>query len=145
MEFSKRISYLIKGIFWYIKRKIFYTKKDKLSKGEGLITAWLRYSNCKFTPQYKIYIPELYTKTNNAYIDFYIEKGKNKYAIEFNGKQHYEYIPFFHQNGISDFFKQRRRDKLVLDWCNKHNVELIEIPYTYSADEIVSILKQYFG
>lgn len=35
--------------------------------------------------------------------------------IEYDGKQHYEYVPHFHRNGISDFIKQQEKDKIKDD------------------------------
>lgn len=52
-------------------------------------------------------------------------------AFEYNGKQHYEYIPHFHRNGIGDLHKQQERDKLKHDLCKENNITLITIPYTY--------------
>ena len=63
------------------------------------------------------------------------------YIIEYNGKQHYEFIPFFH-NSQEDFQKQIRRDNLLRKICNKHpgKLELIEIPYNYSNSKIIDTL-----
>lgn len=53
-------------------------------------------------------------------------------AFEYNGIQHYEYVPHFHKYNISNFHKQQEYDKLKQQICKKHNITLIIIPYTYS-------------
>jgi hypothetical protein len=55
-----------------------------------------------------------------------------KLAFEYQGKQHDEYIPFFHTNGPSDFERQQERDKLKLELCKKHNIDVFIIPPTLS-------------
>jgi len=48
-------------------------------------------------------------------------------AFEFNGEQHYQYIPFFHRNGISDFLEQHFRDIIKRQLCKENNITLITI------------------
>ena len=52
-------------------------------------------------------------------------------AFEYQGKQHYEYIPFFHTKE-GDFERQQERDKLKLDLCKKHDIDVLIIPHTLS-------------
>jgi len=52
-------------------------------------------------------------------------------AFEYQGKQHYEYIPHFHRNE-GDFERQQERDKLKLELCKKHNIDVLIIPHTLS-------------
>ena len=51
-----------------------------------------------------------------------------KLAFEYQGKQHDEYIPFFHRKE-EDFEKQQERDKLKLELCNNYDIEVIIIPH----------------
>jgi hypothetical protein len=53
-------------------------------------------------------------------------------AYEYNGEQHYEYIPFFHRAGLSGLVKQKERDKLKEELCIKNGIYLIIIPYWIS-------------
>jgi len=53
-------------------------------------------------------------------------------AFEYNGEQHYKYIPYFHRNGIKDFLAQRLRDKIKKHLCELNGIELIIIPYRYN-------------
>ena len=60
--------------------------------------------------------------------------GHNKelqLAFEYNGEQHYRYIPHFHRKGIKDFLSQHFRDRIKKDLCERNGVELIIIPYRY--------------
>ena len=52
-------------------------------------------------------------------------------TFEYNGPQHYKYIPHFHRNGIKDFLSQHLRDRLKKHLCKINGVELIIIPYIY--------------
>ena len=62
-------------------------------------------------------------------------------AVEYNGEQHYKYIPFFHQNKEA-FKNQLYRDELKRRMCKDAGVTLIEVPYTIPVDEIESYLKK---
>jgi hypothetical protein len=55
-----------------------------------------------------------------------------KIAIEFNGKQHYEYVPFFHQTQ-ERFEAQKRRDAYKVQRCTELGIKLIIIPW-YQAN-----------
>jgi hypothetical protein len=50
-------------------------------------------------------------------------------AVEYNGQQHYNYIPFFHKNKEA-FYNQKYRDELKRIRCKELGIILIEIPYT---------------
>jgi hypothetical protein len=53
------------------------------------------------------------------------------FGFEYQGIQHDEYIPFFHRNE-GDFERQQERDKLKLELCKKHNIDVLIIPPTLS-------------
>ena len=49
-------------------------------------------------------------------------------GVEINGKQHYEFVPFFHKT--HDRFRlQQYKDNLKKRMCKENGVDLIEIPY----------------
>ena len=60
-------------------------------------------------------------------LDLYCEPLK--IAIEYHGRQHYQYVPHFHRKGPQDFEAQRRRDAYKLDICDEHGVYVITVPY----------------
>lgn len=50
-------------------------------------------------------------------------------AIEYNGKQHYEFHAYFHKNGYIDLVKQKENDKIKQEKCYENGIYLIIIPY----------------
>ena len=52
-------------------------------------------------------------------------------AFEYNGKQHYEYIPHFHRNGEEDLENVQERDERKIRLCKENNITLITIPFEY--------------
>lgn len=62
-------------------------------------------------------------------------------AVEYNGRQHYEYTSYFHPNKDA-FYNQRYRDDLKRRLCAEHGITLIEVPYTVKQAEIRSFLTQ---
>lgn len=84
-----------------------------------------------------------YPKTNrNLELDFYCEELK--VAVEYNGRQHYEYIPFFHKNDINNFDRQKRRDIFKRLACEKHGITLINVPYTIKNEDIYNYIMMEF-
>jgi hypothetical protein len=66
----------------------------------------------------------------NLELDGYNEELK--LAFEYNGIQHYEYIPSrFHKKGKHLFIDQQERDKIKIQMCNKLGIKVIVIPYQY--------------
>lgn len=74
----------------------------------------------------------------NLELDIYNEDLK--LAIEFNGRQHYEYVPFFHKN-YEDFLTQRYRDEMKKVKCKENGIRLIEIRYDASPTDIESTIR----
>jgi hypothetical protein len=62
-------------------------------------------------------------------LDCYNEE--KKLALEYQGEQHYRYIPFFHRTPTA-FEEQRERDNRKRLLCKQKGVELIHIPYWLS-------------
>jgi hypothetical protein len=58
-----------------------------------------------------------------------------KIAVEYNGAQHYKYLPFFHRNKEA-FYNQKYRDELKTRMCRDNGVILIEVPYTVKIQDI---------
>uniref|UniRef100_A0A6C0LSX9 DUF559 domain-containing protein n=1 Tax=viral metagenome TaxID=1070528 RepID=A0A6C0LSX9_9ZZZZ len=67
-------------------------------------------------------------------------------ACEYNGRQHYDFIPFFHKNKEA-FFNQKYRDDMKRRLCKDEGVFLIEVPYTIDIgsieDHIITKLKKH--
>jgi len=66
----------------------------------------------------------------NLELDGYNEELK--LAFEYNGKQHYEYTPFYHRGNYNIFIDQQERDKIKIQMCNNVGIKVIVIPYQYN-------------
>ncbi len=64
---------------------------------------------------------------HNLELDCYNESLR--LAVEYNGAQHYKYIPYFHKNKEA-FYNQKYRDELKRLRCKELGIILIDIPYT---------------
>lgn len=62
-------------------------------------------------------------------------------AIEYNGAQHYKYIPYFHRNK-EHFMNQKYRDDMKRRICKQHRIVLIEVPYTVKLKNIREFLTE---
>ena len=85
---------------------------------------WLRYNQ---NLELDIYLPEL------------------KLALEVNGIQHYEYVPYFHNNNEENFVKQQERDEFKKKRCEEENIKLISIHYEYNyknEEELIKYVRQ---
>ncbi|APM84251.1 hypothetical protein [Heliothis virescens ascovirus 3j] len=60
-------------------------------------------------------------------------------AVEYNGRQHYEYVPRFH-NCPNDLTTQIARDVVKHEICRGRNIDLIDVPYTIPIDEIPNFI-----
>jgi hypothetical protein len=75
---------------------------------------------------------------HNLEIDIY--NDDLKIGIEYSGRQHYEFVPFFHKN-YETFLNQKYRDEIKRMLCKEHQITLIEIPYTVKEENIESFLR----
>ncbi len=110
------------------------------SKGEQEIEQYLIDNKINYITQFPINIDKTINKTGIAKIDFYLPEYNC--CIEYNGIQHYKYIPYFHSGGKIDFEKQKLRDEFVRNYCINNNIKLIEIKYT---DNILNVLTSYYN
>jgi hypothetical protein len=53
-------------------------------------------------------------------------------ACEYQGEQHYRYVPHFHRNGEEDFHNQQKRDKAKVRRAKRKGVKIIFIPYQFN-------------
>lgn len=99
-----------------------------------------------FKPQFELIINEIARNTKLVIIDFFVEYNNKKYFIEYDGIQHFQYVPCFHHGGIVDFEKQQNRDRVLNEYCEvlEHAVTLIRFDYTQSNEEIIKILSKNF-
>lgn len=80
---------------------------------------------------------------NNQVTNFNLEldcySPSLKIGCEYNGRQHYEFIPYFHKNKEA-FQNQKYRDYMKRDLCAKNGIKLIEVPYTIKQGDIETFL-----
>jgi len=58
-------------------------------------------------------------------------------ALEYNGVQHYKYVPYFHKNKEA-FLNQKYRDEMKRTKCRENGIKLIEVPYSVKHDDLES-------
>lgn len=80
---------------------------------------------------------------NSLEYDFYIPEYN--YVIEYMGKQHYELVTFgaSKEDALKNFKNGQIRDNIKRDYCKKHNIRFIEIPY-WEYKNIKNILSELF-
>lgn len=98
-----------------------------VSVGELYVTRFLENTGLEFKQQVRI-SGEFEGRNSNIVIIDFVLPSKNIW-IEYNGKQHYEYCPHFHNNNIEGFRKQVERDRNLRNYCMDRNICLIEVPY----------------
>lgn len=113
--------------------------KCNQSKGENFIEEYLIKNNIQYIPQYQININNDINPTGICCIDFYIPH-KNLF-IEYNGIQHY--VPLDYFGGKIKFERQQKRDEYVRNYCKENNIQLLEISYNSTDDEILNLLNSY--
>lgn len=102
----------------------------KSSKGENHIEDILVKNNIEYIRQKRfVECRDKYTLP----FDFYIPKYN--VAIEYDGEQHYEPIPFTgdYEVAVKEHIDTKRRDEIKNKYCEDNNITLIRIPY-YTED-----------
>jgi hypothetical protein len=74
---------------------------------------------------------------NNLELDCYNEELK--IAVEYDGAQHFKYIPYFHKT-YEAFLNQRYRDYMKEQMCKENNIRLIRVPYTVKNEQIENFI-----
>lgn len=99
----------------------------KESRGERAIMQYLKANNIQHIYEYKI-VPEQSLFGRKYFrADFYLPNCNT--IIEFHGEQHYRPVSMWN-NSEERFYVQQDRDIRLREYCKKHGISLIEIPYT---------------
>jgi hypothetical protein len=114
-------------------------KKQKESKGE---TECRRVLESIFQRKFKKVRPQFLKNpvtggTNNLELDCYNEELG--VAVEYDGRQHAEYTPYFHKNKEA-FYNQQYRDYMKQQMCKENNIKLIKVPHTVKINKIEEFL-----
>lgn len=112
--------------------------KCSSSKGENKIREYLKSIFFDFIEQYKF---KDCKNINPLPFDFYIPSLN--IAIEYDGKQHFEVVPFSkdENKNIENFKRCQQNDKIKTQYCKDNNIKLVRIPYT-EFDNIENILNK---
>lgn len=104
----------------------------RASRGEIKIEDILRASGLNFEEEYSF--PDLIS-TNGRPLRFdfavFDDSGDLMFLIEYQGIQHYIAKSKF--GGVSGLKKQQYNDMQKREYCRKHNIILIAIPYTHES------------
>lgn len=104
-----------------------------VSKGErGTNEALRKIFNKEFYTTRPDFLKNPKTK-RNLELDCY--NHQLAFAVEYNGRQHYEYPNGFHKSK-EEFLRQVERDKFKRKMCDKNGIFLLSIPWTVPIGEI---------
>ena len=101
----------------------------RASRGEITIEEILKEAGLNFKEEYQF--PDLISSTGRPLrFDFAVFDDNNNldFLIEYQGIQHYE--PKSKFGGYSGLRKQQFNDMKKREYCRKHNIILVAIPYT---------------
>jgi hypothetical protein len=110
--------------YWALKGGISHGQVSK--KSDLHLQARELIHKCYPTLQVLEEIPIYIRKAEILYLDFYLPLIKK--AIEVHGKQHYEFVRFYHQTALG-FIKHQKRDKDKKEWCLLNGITYTELPY----------------
>lgn len=135
---SKYYYYNYNDHFDVDKKNSYKNKKITESKGElecrRVLEKVFRKPFNKIRPNF---LNNPVTGGNNLEIDCY--NDQLKLGVEYSGKQHYQFVPYFHRNKEA-FWNQKYRDEMKKRLCKDNNILLIEVPYTIKINDIESFL-----
>ncbi len=75
--------------------------------------------------------PEFLRRGNGHKLELDGYNEELEIAFEYQGKQHYEYLPLFHKTE-KDFKIQQKRDRHKYRLCQENNIALLLIPYKFT-------------
>lgn len=67
-----------------------------------------------------------------------------KLGIEYNGRQHYHFTPYFHTSKEA-FMNGQYRDEMKRRLCAENGIRLIIVPYTVDIDMIEGYIRKKFA
>ena len=77
-------------------------------------------------------VPFQLRRNQSGFLDFYINTIKT--VVEVHGSQHYKFNTLFHTS-IQDFANQKKRDGLLVEWCELNNLNYVELPFNESVEQ----------
>ena len=118
-------------------------KKVEVIEVEGMSGNLTITDDCYLGMDKSVNCKGLTTLRNTVRPDFQILFNDKFYWIEYNGIQHYKYLPkLFHKEGLCKFIDQIDRDNFIKEYCSNNKIICIVIPYLYDTyNEIAEILE----
>lgn len=110
------------------------------SKGERICKNYLEYIFER--PFQKVRPPFLYNTVTSENLELDMYNQEVNLACEYQGRQHYEYIPFFHGPTRDKFQNQKYRDERKAELCRKNRVPLLIVPYTVPNEKIPQFIQK---
>jgi len=109
-------------------------KKKRFKNPKNYLIDWNGSSRSKFQIEVKQFLKN-YWESNIVFeefpivgtrltLDFY--NANKRIAIEVQGRQHTQYVEFFHQNRMN-FLHQLKRDQIKEKFCGLNNITLVTI------------------
>lgn len=115
-------------------------RKCKYSKGEKMIQDILTENEINFKTQIKL---EDLKHVGDLRVDFGVFEGERlKYLIEYNGKQHYEFVKYFHLSEQS-FIDSKKRDQIKIEYCEKNKIKLYIVKYDEDIEKKIQEILKY--
>lgn len=72
------------------------------------------------------------SKKSTLFLDFFIPNLS--LAVEVHGRQHYEFVKFFHKTKAG-FLTAKKRDDIKEQWCELNDIELIVLNYEDKVED----------
>lgn len=84
-----------------------------------------------------VLLEEFFVPGEGIYLDYFLPRPK--VVIEADGRQHSEFVPFFH--GTKSAFKEAQaRDDRKTQFCKINGIKLIRVPHDAKVPEIKALL-----
>ncbi len=84
-----------------------------------------------------VLLEEFFVPGEGIYLDYFLPRPK--VVVEADGRQHSEFVPFFH--GTKSAFKEAQdRDDRKTQFCKINGLRLIRVPHDAKADDIKRLI-----
>lgn len=115
------------------KYAVYKDNSKKISKNHLLARKIISETLCGYNVLEEVKLPGSTAshKRGVLYLDFFVPNLM--LAIEVHGRQHYEYVPFFHKTKRG-FILAQARDEDKAEWCRLNNIEILVLKYSESED-----------
>ena len=118
-----------------------FIPEDTASKGENECRRCIELITKK---QFmKIRHPKLKNPVTGSFLELDCYNDDLRLGIEYQGQQHYKYIPHFHKTK-AEFQLQKYRDWIKKKLCEEEGIKLIEVPYDIKVKDIHEYLEDEY-